>query len=310
MLLSRMHYVVDCLTKRKYRLERVKSACYNRTMVIDFHTHVFSPRIKENIETYVRKDPLLAMLYSSPRAKIATADELIESMDRDRVDVSVILNGGWTSHELCIETNDYIMESVARYPKRLVGFCTAPLQSTKTAIAEIERCIRGGVKGVGEIRLDTQSFDPDELLPVIEVIREHNLILLTHASEPVGHHYAGKGKTTPDLLYTLITAYPDVTHVLAHWGGGLPFYALMPEVKEAMRNVYFDSAASPFLYVPDIYKRVSELVGVDKILFGTDYPLLAQRRLLEEIDSLNMPTETREQILSGNARRLLGITGD
>jgi predicted TIM-barrel fold metal-dependent hydrolase len=265
-------------------------------MVIDFHTHVFSPRVKENRETYIGKDPLLAMLYSSPRAKMVTADELIESMDRDEVDVSVILNGGWTSHELCVETNDYVMESVARYPKRLVGFCTVSWQST--------------VKGVGEIRLDTQSFNPKELLPVIEVIREHNLILLTHASEPVGHHYVGKGKTTPDLLYTLITAYPDITHVLAHWGGGLPFYSLMPEVKEIMRNVYFDSAASPFLYSPEVYKRVSELVGADKILFGTDYPLLAQRRILEEIDSLNLPTETREHILSGNARRLLGITGD
>jgi hypothetical protein len=84
----------------------------------------------------------------------------------------------------------------------------------------------------------------------------------------------------------------------------------MPEVKEAMRNVYFDSAASPFLYVPEVYERVSELVGADKILFGTDYPLLVQHRLLKEIDSLNLSPETREQILSGNARRLLGITGD
>jgi predicted TIM-barrel fold metal-dependent hydrolase len=278
-------------------------------MVIDFHTHVFPQRLRDNRDRYVEKDPGLAVLYSSPKAKIATADELIESMDKDGIDVSVILNGGWTSHELCVETNDYIMESVARYPKRLVGFCTVPLQPTEAAVAEIERCVRGGVRGVGEIRLNTQAFDPAELLPVIEVIREHGLILLTHASEPVGHQYAGKGKITPDLLYALITVYPDITHVLAHWGGGLPFYALMPEVKESMRNVYFDSAASPFLYVPEVYKWVSELVGTDKILFGTDYPLLAQRRLIREIDSLNLPPETREQILAGNARRLLGISG-
>ena len=292
------------------RLERKCNACYNRAMVIDFHTHVFPQRLRESRDRYVKKDPGLAVLYSSPKAKIATADELIESMDRDGIDVSVILNGGWSSYELCVETNDYIMESIARYPKRLVGFCTVPLQSAKVAVTEIERCVRGGVRGVGEIRLDTQSLDSEALLPVIEVIREHNLILLTHASEPVGHQYAGKGKITPDLLYALITAYPDITHVCAHWGGGLPFYALMPEVREAMRNVYFDSAASPFLYVPEVYRQVSELVGADKILFGTDYPLLAQHRLLKEIDSLNLPSETREQILSGNARRLLGISGD
>ena len=64
------------------------------------------------------------------------------------------------------------------------------------------------------------------------------------------------------------------------------------------------------VYVPEVYRRVSELVGVDKGLFGTDYPLLRQGRLLKEIDSLELPPEMKEQILSGNARRLLGISED
>lgn len=284
-----------------------EGACYNRAMVIDFHAHVFSPQIMENRDRYIERDPCFASLYSSPKAKLATVEDLIESMDREGVDVSVILNGGWTTHELCVETNNYILESVARYPKRLVGFCTVQPHSVKPAVAEIERCVRGGAKGLGEMRPDTQSFDAETLVPIIEVIREHNLILLTHASEPVGHQYAGKGNVTPERLYALITAYPEITHVCAHWGGGLPFYALIPEVKEALENVFFDSAASTFLYVPEVYHRVSELVGVDRILFGSDYPLLPQGRLLREINSLDLAAETKEQILSGNARRLLGI---
>jgi predicted TIM-barrel fold metal-dependent hydrolase len=48
-------------------------------------------------------------------------------------------------------------------------------------------------------------------------------------------------------------------------------------------------------------------VGFDKILFGSDYPLLAQSRLLKEIRALNLPAENLEKILSGNARRLLNI---
>ena len=81
----------------------------------------------------------------------------------------------------------------------------------------------------------------------------------------------------------------------------------MPEVKEAFKNVYFDTAASPFLYSPRIYSQVSQLVGADRILFGSDYPLLPPSRLLGEIDSVDLPEETRSLILSGNARRLLGI---
>ena len=281
-------------------------------MIIDFHTHVFSPQIKKNRSKYIDSDPCFAILYSEKNAKLATADELIASMDKAGVDISVIVNIGWTTHELCVETNDYILESIARYPQRLIGFCTVQPHSYEAAITEIERCAQEGIRGVGEIRPDIQLFDlrDEEVIePLIKVIRKHKLILLTHASEPVGHNYPGKGTITPDMLYPFITSYPDLTIVCAHWGGGLPFYALMPEVKQAMNNVFFDTAASPFLYSPQIYNQVIQLVGAEKILFGSDYPLLAQSRLLEEIRSLDLPEETRDLILSGNAQRLLGIKG-
>ena len=279
-------------------------------MIIDFHTHVFPPRMKKNRSQYIDDDPCFAMLYSHKEAKLATADELIESMDQAGIDISVIINVGWTTHELCVETNDYILESVARYPQRLIGFCAVQPQSPQAAVAEIERCVRGGIRGVGEMRPDMQLFDlgdKETVQPIAEVLRKHRLILLTHASEPVGHDYPGKGIITPDRLYPFITGFPDLTIVCAHWGGGLPFYALMPEVKQAMKNAFFDTAASPFLYSPEVYNQVIQLVGADKILFGSDYPLLTQARLLQEIDSANLSEEAKNLILSGNARRLLGI---
>ena len=282
-------------------------------MIIDFHTHIFPPGIKKNRSNYIDSDSCFAILYSSPNAKLATADELIASMDKEGIDISVVLNTGWTTHELCVETNDYILESIARYPQRLIGFCTVQPRSLGAALDEIERCAKGGIRGVGEMRPDMQLLDlmdEEVMTPFIEVITKHNLILLTHASEPVGHEYPGKGGITPDILYPLITSFPDLTLVCAHWGGGLPFYALMPEVKKAMSNVFFDTAASPFLYNPQIYNQVSQLVGADKILFGSDYPLLAQSRLLKEIESLDLPEETERLILSGNAQRLLGIKGE
>jgi len=284
--------------------------CYNLAVIIDFHTHVVSPRIKKNLGKYIDSDPCFAILYSDPKAKLVTADELIASMDRDGVDISVMVNIGWMTHDLCIESNDYILESMARYPDRLLGFCTVQPNSYDAAMAEIERCARQGIKGVGEMRPDVQLFDltDDEMVaPLVEILRKYRLILLLHTSEPVGHNYPGKGNVTPDLLYPFITRYPDLTIVCAHWGGGLPFYALMPEVKKAMSNVYFDTAASPFLYTPQVYQQVIQLVGADKILFGSDYPLLAPSRLLNEIKSLSLPAETEDLILSGNARRLLGI---
>ena len=283
--------------------------CYNPAVIIDFHTHIFSPKIKAEREPYL-SDPCFATLYSDRKARLATAEDLIESMDKEGVDVSVALNIDWTSHDLCVETNDYILESVSRYPKRLVGFCAVQPTLTDKTAKEIERCAKAGAKGIGELRPGVRALDPGKgevIASFMATMKKHRLILLTHSSEPVGHLYKGKGVVTPDLLYSLITAAEGVPLVCAHWGGGLPFYALMPEMKQALNNVYFDSAASPYLYSPQIYNQVSRLVGADKILFGTDYPLLKPKRLLNEIDSLNLPLHEKELILSGNARKLLGI---
>jgi predicted TIM-barrel fold metal-dependent hydrolase len=154
-----------------------------------------------------------------------------------------------------------------------------------------------------------QGFDLGDkalMSPVIEAAQEHNMIVLTHSSEPVGHTYPGKGNVLPETLYRFITSFPSLRIVCAHWGGGLPFYTLMPEVAEAIKNVFFDTAASPFLYRYEIFSRVAELVGADKILFGSDYPLIAQSRIIQSLRELDMPQETKDNILGENARRLLG----
>jgi len=279
-------------------------------MIIDFHTHVLPPRVKKDRSRYVNADQAFAQIYSGEKAKIAIAEDLIDSMDRDGVDISIIVNYSWTTHELCVETNDYILESVARYPERLIGFCAASSLVDDISLVEIERCASAGAKGIGELRPDTQSLDYTDthlIKPFVDLLSKYNLIVLTHASEPVGHVYDGKGAATPELLYRFIVNFGDLPVVCAHWGGGLPFYTLMPEVQKALENVYFDTAISPFLYRPEIYRHVTQLIGADRILFGSDYPVLPASRLLKEIDTIGLPGEDRTEILSGNARRLLNI---
>jgi predicted TIM-barrel fold metal-dependent hydrolase len=279
-------------------------------MIIDFHTHALPPQVKNDRSRYVERDAAFAEIYSDEKATIATADDLIASMDREGIDISVIVNYGWSTHDFCVETNDHILESIARYPKRLVGFCAVSSYHDDFSLAEIERCVHGGIRGVGELRPDVQppgSENPGRLAPFSQLLLKYNLILLTHSSDPVGHLYRGKGAATPERLYKFIGSFNGVPVVCAHWGGGLPFYTLMPEVRQALENVYFDTAVSPFLYRPEIYRYVMELVGADRILFGSDYPVMAPSRLLREIDSVDMSDEDRQMILSGNARRLLGI---
>jgi hypothetical protein len=210
---------------------------------------------------------------------------------------------------MCRKTNDYIIETVARNPQRIAGFGTVALNDVKGAVKEVERCAAGGLKGIGEMRLERELFDPADpcLDEFVQALISHRMPLLLHCSEPLGHQYPGKGDTTPDLILRLIERFPGLSLICAHWGGGLPFYALMPEVKKALANVKFDTAASPFLYSPQIYRQVIDIVGADAIVFGTDYPLIGQARSLREVKNQNLPVEIAEKVLFGNARELLGI---
>ena len=277
-------------------------------MIIDFHTHIFPPWLREKRDEYVKSDPCFSLLYSQPKARMATAEELLASMDEAGVDLSVVLNAGWVSHELCVKTNDYILDSVSRYPTRLVGFCAIQPRAGDAAIAEIERCAKAGAKGIGELRSDVQGFDLTDkktMKPLVDAVLKHNLIFLTHSSEPVGHEYSGKGSITPDILCSFIAAFPNLKLVCAHWGGGLPFYALMPEVARALANVFFDTAATVFLYKPEIFEQMSRIIGSDKILFGTDYPLIHQDRVIAQVQSARLPEEDKARIMGANARKLL-----
>ncbi len=277
-------------------------------MIIDFHTHIFPPDIRENRQHCLGSDPGFGELFSSPKAKIATAEELIASMDENEVDASAIMNMGWASQEACRRTNDYILEAAARYPKRLIPFVAIQPKAGEAAVVELGRCARGGARGIGEMRSDTQGFDlgDKEIMgPIVEVAMKYRLLFNTHASEPVGHLYPGKGAITPDPLYRFILNFPELRVVCAHWGGGLPFYALMPEVASALTNTFFDTAATPFLYRPTIFRHVAEIAGANKILFGSDYPLMSPRRVIAQIESLGLPQETETMILEDNARRLL-----
>ncbi len=277
-------------------------------VIIDFHTHIFPPRVIERRADLLEKDPCLKALYSNPRAKMASLEELISSMDRDGIDMSVVLNIGWSDLELCRETNDYILEAATRYPERLVGFCMVDPKSD-WAPKELERCLKGGTRGIGELRPDLQGFNPAEgsAAVVFELAAKNELLALTHASEPVGHLYPGKGEVTPDILYRFATLFPELCLICAHWGGGLPFYALMPEVAQALQKVFFDTAATPFLYEDAIFSLASQLVGPHKILFGSDYPLISQGRIIRQLERLDLPQPDRESILGGNARQLLKL---
>jgi uncharacterized protein len=131
--------------------------------------------------------------------------------------------------------------------------------------------------------------------------------LIVHVSEPVGHRYPGKGDVSPIAAWRLAARHPRLRIVFAHWGGGLPYFELMPEVRAALANTYYDSAATTYLYDFRIFQVTAELIGAERVLFATDYPLLRQGPFLDRVRALNLDESDLRRILGENAARLLGV---
>lgn len=280
-------------------------------MIIDTHTHCFPPHVRDNRDEYLQRDAAFRELYGSAKVGIATVEELVTSMDSAGVDVSVACGFAWADAELCSRHNDYLLEAAARSGGRLLAFGTV-LPSGDGARDELKRCASKGARGLGELRPRQQGYsliDSEEADLLAWGADAYDLVLLFHSSEPVGHPYAGKAGLPVEELGRFVADFPGVAVIAAHWGGGLPFYALMPEVRDSLSRTYFDTAASGLLYGPEVYARVIDLVGAERILFGSDFPLVRQERALQELRQAPIGAEAQALILGENARRLFRLDG-
>lgn len=281
-----------------------------KKMILDFHTHLFPRQIRDHRERFFDGEPAFQLLYASPKSRLAGVEELLRTMDEDGVSVSVIFGFPWKRLDTARRHNDYIMDAVARHPDRFVGFCCLDPVSDPSG-REVRRCLDGGLSGAGELAFYDTDLDHnclESLDATMAECREKGLPVLIHANEPVGHVYAGKTKATLSQIESLVKRYPENKIVLAHWGGGIFFFSLMKkQVKETLQNVWFDTAASPFLYEPGIYRVAMDIIGPEKILFGSDFPLLRPKRGLQEMETAGVRPKERALIQGGNAAGLLKL---
>jgi predicted TIM-barrel fold metal-dependent hydrolase len=279
-------------------------------MIIDSHTHLFPEPVRNDRSLFFDKEPEFKLLYNSPRAKISTITELIDTMDIHGVDISVVSGFPWRNPCTAKKNNDYILEAVQAHPDRIRGLACFYL-AWEGAADEAIRCMDAGLSGVGELAFYLSGIDKTALgllAPVMAVLRSRgNRPCMIHTNEPLGHPYPGKTPVTLEQIDALAKAFPDNRIILAHWGGGIFFYHVMKkQIKENLKNIWYDTAASVFLYDPGIYDMAAKAGVIDKVLFGTDFPLLTPDRYYADMDKSAMTAAQKNQVLGENALALYG----
>jgi len=277
-------------------------------VIIDSHTHLFPETVSLDRSPYFKNEPEFKLLYDSPKSKIITTRDLIRTMDEHGVDISVVSGFPWRNPDYAKKNNDAILEAVTTHPDRIRGLACFDLGWEGSA-DEAARCIDAGLSGVGELAFYLSGIDARAITllePVMKVLLEKgNLPCMIHTNEPLGHPYPGKTPVTLEQIDGLARAFPENKIILAHWGGGIFFYHIMKkQMKERLKNIWYDTAASVFLYDSAVYDMAAASGVIDKVLFGTDYPLLTPDRYYKDMDKSSLSEEQKAMVPGGNAQKL------
>ena len=276
-------------------------------MIIDTHVHVYPPEVIEDWERIASREDYFKTVVLGSVHKWSTARDVLEAMDADGVDESWITTFGFKDLELCRLCNDYAIEAANASGGRLKAMAVVP-PTARGAASEIERCATGGAIGIGEIFPDGQDFDisdPDVTWRFAAVCHEAGMFVMLHTAEPVGRNYPGKGMTGPSEAYSFARNHPELRVVMAHWGGGLFLYESMPEARVALKNVRYDTAASPFVYGGEIFDVCGLPWMRGKIMYGSDFPLLRYPRYEGQINESALEQEAKDFLLYRAARSFL-----
>ncbi len=289
-------------------------------LIIDAHVHLYPPEVDGDpagwaeakgerhwgvLCTRKRRD-------GRPVQSLPTVEQLLAAMDAAGIERAVLLGWYWENHDICTWQNRFYASCVRAYPDRLSAFATLhPAAGRDATLAELRRAHADGLIGIGELSPHSQSYTVDD--PVFEALLalagELGMPVNLHVTDPESRPFPGRIETPAADFLSVARRFPATNFILAHWGGLLPLRE--PRFGE-LRNVYYDTAASPLLYDATVWPRALSALGAERVLFGSDFPLNLYPKLDEMPTLVRFVGEARcagvgDDVLAGNAARLLRL---
>jgi len=208
--------------------------------------------------------------------------------------------------------NDEVLAAAEANPDVLIPFASVDPHKGKLGVREAQELVARGVRGF-KFHPNTQAFFPNDRAwyPLYEVIAEAGLIALFHSGTTgIGAGMPGGGGvrlkySNPMLVDDVAADFPELDIILAH--PSFPWQDEALAIAVHKPNVYIDLSGWSPKYFPEILVRYTNTLLKEKMLFGSDYPLITPDRWLADFEKLGIRDEVRPLVLKENAARLLGL---
>ena len=260
-------------------------------MIIDVHAHIFPDKIAEKASKGISKFYDIKVDYDG---KVST---LIKHCKESGIEKTVVHSAATIPEQVTV-INDFIADSVKKQKDNLVGFMT--LHPDFNDIQnEVDRAMSMSLKGV-KIHPDFQRFNIDDpkAFKIYEAI-EGKLPLLVHTGD-FRYEFS-----KPQRMAKILDLFPRLDVIGAHFGG----WSEWRDVAEvyAGKRIWVDTSSTMYRLPPIAIRSLIDAYGVDKVMFGSDYPMWNAKNELELLDKVNLSSTEKEMILHENAEKLLGI---
>jgi predicted TIM-barrel fold metal-dependent hydrolase len=290
--------------------------------VIDAHVHLYPPELNRDPAGWAARagEAHWAQLCTRSRRDgrpvqgFPSVEQLLRDMDAAGVARALLLGWYWEKPETCAWQNRFYAACVREHPDRLAAFAALqPAAGRTAALAEVRRARDEGLIGLGELSPHSSGHGIDDpaFRDVLALAAELRLRVNFHVTDPASKNYPGRVETPLADFVRLAREFPRTTFILSHLGGLLP---LVDSSAVSWPNLFYDTAALPLIYPPEVLRRMLDAVGAEKVLFGSDYPLVlfpheetepGLARFLAQVSTAKLTADERTALLGGNAERLL-----
>jgi len=287
------------------RTSRIDTA---NLVAVDVHVHAMSVEKREDGSTFGQSATKYFGADMSDKGS-----EVLGSYYRERQMAAVIFSVDETLSGAPFLGNDKVAEIAQRNPDVLIPFASINPHRGKAGVDEAKRLIDGGVICGFKFHPPLQEFFANDRMayPLYEVIAESGLPALFHTGHSgIGTRVRGGGGVrqkygNPMYLDDIAVDFPDMPMILAH--PSFPWQDEAISVCLHKPQVYIDlSGWSPKYFSPLLIQYANTLLK-DKMLFGSDFPVITPDRWLKDFDSIGIKDEVRPLILKENAVRLFGL---